>query len=153
MFTAWKQGHIEAEPKWQPVWRWHFQIRFLQGNLLYFLFKFHSNMFPWSNWSFDIIGLEDVFALKRRQAITWTNDVLVCWRIYASLCLSEIYIYIWMSLDFIGDQSTLVKVMAWCRQATSHYLNQCWPTLPEPVLTNMIFTNETSKMIWLTFCI
>ena len=24
--------------------------------------------------------------------------------------------------------STLVQVMAWCRQATSHYLSQCWPT-------------------------
>ena len=34
---------------------------------------------------------------------------------------------IWMSLDFTDDQSTLVQVMAWCRQATSHYLNQCWP--------------------------
>ena len=34
---------------------------------------------------------------------------------------------IWMSLDFTDDQSTLVQVMAWCRQATSHYLSQCWP--------------------------
>ena len=25
------------------------------------------------------------------------------------------------------DQSTLVQVMAWRRQATSHYLSQCWP--------------------------
>ena len=25
------------------------------------------------------------------------------------------------------DESILVQVMAWCRQATSHYLNQCWP--------------------------
>ena len=33
---------------------------------------------------------------------------------------------IWMSLDFTDDQSTLVQVMAWCRQAASHYLNQCW---------------------------
>ena len=24
------------------------------------------------------------------------------------------------------DKSTLVQVMAWCRQATSHYLSQCW---------------------------
>ena len=32
---------------------------------------------------------------------------------------------IWMSLDFTDDQSTLVQVMAWCRQATSHYLSQC----------------------------
>ena len=34
---------------------------------------------------------------------------------------------IWMSLDFTDDQSTLVQVMAWCHQATSHYLSQCWP--------------------------
>ena len=32
-----------------------------------------------------------------------------------------------MSIDFTDDQSTLVLVMAWCRQATSHYLSQCWP--------------------------
>ena len=44
------------------------------------------------------------------------------------------------SIDFSEDQewelipaihqankSTLAQVMAWCRQATSHYLNQCWP--------------------------
>ena len=34
---------------------------------------------------------------------------------------------IWMSLDFIDEQSTLVQVMAWLSQATSHYLSQCWP--------------------------
>ena len=39
---------------------------------------------------------------------------------------------IWMSLDFTDDQSTLVQVMAWCHQATSHYLNQCWPRSPTP---------------------
>ena len=33
---------------------------------------------------------------------------------------------IWMSVDFTDDQSILVQVMAWCRQATSHYLSQCW---------------------------
>ena len=32
----------------------------------------------------------------------------------------------WMSLD-LTDKSTLVQVMAWCRQATNHYLSQCWP--------------------------
>ena len=30
------------------------------------------------------------------------------------------------------DKSTLVHVMAWCRQATSHYLNQCWPRSMSP---------------------
>ena len=39
---------------------------------------------------------------------------------------------IWMSLVFTDDQSTLVQVMAWCRQATSHYLNQCWPRSLSP---------------------
>ena len=39
---------------------------------------------------------------------------------------------LWMSLDFTDDQSTLVQVMAWCRQATSHYLSQCWPRSVSP---------------------
>ena len=30
------------------------------------------------------------------------------------------------------SQSKLVKVMAWCRQATSHYLSQCWPSSMSP---------------------
>ena len=30
-----------------------------------------------------------------------------------------------MSQD-LTDKSTLVQVMAWCCQATSHYLSQCW---------------------------
>ena len=39
---------------------------------------------------------------------------------------------IWMSLDFTDDQSILVQVMAWCHQATSHYLSQCWPRSLSP---------------------
>ena len=31
-----------------------------------------------------------------------------------------------MPQDLTDDKSTLVQVMAWCRQATSHYLSQCW---------------------------
>ena len=31
-----------------------------------------------------------------------------------------------MPLDLTDDESTLVQVMAWCHQATSHYLSQCW---------------------------
>ena len=33
----------------------------------------------------------------------------------------------WTSLDLSDDKSTLVQVMAWCRQAKRHFLNQCWP--------------------------
>ena len=38
----------------------------------------------------------------------------------------------WMLQDFPNDKSTLVQVMAWCRQATSHYLSQCWPSSISP---------------------
>ena len=47
--------------------------------------------------------------------------VIVGWGISCGIAL------IWMSMDFVNDQSSLVQVMAWCRQATSHYLGQCWP--------------------------
>ena len=29
-------------------------------------------------------------------------------------------------------KSTLVQVMVWCRQATNHYLSQCWPRFLSP---------------------
>ena len=38
----------------------------------------------------------------------------------------------WMPRDLTDDKSTLVQVMAWCRQATSHYLSQCWPRSMSP---------------------
>ena len=38
----------------------------------------------------------------------------------------------WMPQDFTDDESTLVQIMAWCHQATSHYLSQCWPCCMSP---------------------
>ena len=32
----------------------------------------------------------------------------------------------WLLLELADDKSTLVQVMAWCYQATSYYLSQCW---------------------------
>ena len=37
-----------------------------------------------------------------------------------------------MPQNLTDDKSTLVQVMAWCRHATSHYLNQCWPRSSTP---------------------
>ena len=56
------------------------------------------------------------------------NQILVIdgWGISCEIAL------VWMSLDFINDQSTLVQVMAWCRQATNHYLSQCWSWFLSP---------------------
>ena len=38
----------------------------------------------------------------------------------------------WMSVNLADDKSTLVHVMAWCRQATSHYLSQWRPRSMSP---------------------
>ena len=38
----------------------------------------------------------------------------------------------WILSDLTDDKSTLVQVMAWCLQATSHYLSQCWPRSLSP---------------------
>ena len=36
------------------------------------------------------------------------------------------------SRDLNDDNSTLIQVIAWWRQATNHYLNQCWPRSRPP---------------------
>ena len=66
---------------------------------------------------------------------------------------------IWMSLDFTDDQSTLVQVMAWCHQATSHYLSQYWPrslspyglTRPQWFNTLRPAQNGCRQQFWLQF--
>ena len=55
--------------------------------------------------------------------LTWVNGG---WGISYEIALR------WMPLDLTDDKSTSVQVMAWCRQATSHYLSQCWPRSMSP---------------------
>ena len=55
----------------------------------------------------------------------------------------------WMSLDLTDDKSTLVQVMAWCRQATSHYLSQWWPRFLSP---NGVTRPQWVKGYWVPFC-
>ena len=37
-----------------------------------------------------------------------------------------------ISFEIMNVTGLLVQVMAWCRQATSHYLSQCWPRYQSP---------------------
>ena len=48
------------------------------------------------------------------------NLVIGGWSISCKIVLK------WMPMDLTDGKSTLVQVMAWCRQETSHYLSQCW---------------------------
>ena len=38
----------------------------------------------------------------------------------------------WMPRDLTNVKPTLIQVMTWCRQATSHYLSYCWPRSKSP---------------------
>ena len=66
------------------------------------------------------------FEWNFRQIIFKLILVIFGWGISYEIALR------WMSLDLTDDRSTLVQVMAWCRQATSHYLSQCWPRSMSP---------------------
>ena len=47
--------------------------------------------------------------------------------------------------DLTDDKSTLVQVMAGCRQATSHYQSQCWPrSMPQCGVTRPQRVNDTN---------
>ena len=55
------------------------------------------------------------------------------------------------------DKSTLVPAMAWCRQAKSHYLSQCWPRFvsdmssPDHIELTHWGVNEMSWHLQVTF--
>ena len=50
----------------------------------------------------------------------------------------------WMPWDLTHGKSTLVHVMAWCRQAASHYMGQCSPnSMPPDGVTRPQWVNLT----------
>ena len=64
----------------------------------------------------------------------------------------------WMPQDLDDNRSISVQVMAWCHQATSHYLSQCWPRYLSPYDTmrsqwvnahdNVIYDQQFLLMGW-----
>ena len=56
----------------------------------------------------------------------------------------------WMPWNFADDKSTLVQVMAWCRQAPSHYLSQYWSGSMSPygVIGLQWFIPSTGMFLW-----
>ena len=63
---------------------------------------------------------------KFRYVIFKLTSMFNSWSITSEIVLR------WMPQDLTDDKSTLVQAMAWCYQATSHYLNQCWPRSMSP---------------------
>ena len=59
------------------------------------------------------------FQFNFRKVIFKLNLVSGGWGISYEIALR------WIPQDLTNNKSTLVQVMAWCHQATSHYLSQC----------------------------
>ena len=53
-----------------------------------------------------------------------------------------------MSMDLTGDKSTLVQVMAWCRQVTSHYLSNVDPELWRHVAAIGHNKNKAARLLY-----
>ena len=90
-----------------------------------------------------------IFHWNFRLVIFKLNLVIDGWGISDEITLR------WMSLDLTGDKSALIQVMAWCCQATRHYLSQCWPTslspygVTRPQCVNLLFFfNIISPIKW-----
>ena len=59
----------------------------------------------------------------------------------------------WMPQNLMSEKSTLVQVMAWCRQATSHYLDQCCPRSLMPYgIISPWWVNVEKVRLWNTNC-
>ena len=66
------------------------------------------------------------FKRKLTYVIFKLNSVIDAWDISSEIDIR------WTSLNLTDDKSLLVQVVAWCHQAMSHYLDQCWPRFISP---------------------
>ena len=64
----------------------------------------------------------------------WHGNVAAILNIKFEVCFSDQYhehklklLSVMNAPEFTDGKSTTILVMAWCHQAPSHYLNQCWP--------------------------
>ena len=80
---------MEAATNWLPCRRRHFNcISWIKT--LNFEWNFAEICPLGYNWQYCNIGSDNGLAPARRQAIIWSNVVMLYWRIYASLSLNEL---------------------------------------------------------------
>ena len=74
------------------------------------------------SWSFELMVVYD---LNHCPWYMWQKSIL--WIDILSDSCKSVVQWMWMPQNPVDDMPTLVQVMAWRRQPTSHYLSQCWP--------------------------
>ena len=116
------------------------------------LISFYDNSLCHQFYNSMYINATNIFSLKalnslapeRRDCNLESVIFKLIWKIAILSSFCEISLR-WMPPDLTDDKSTLGQVMAWCRQATSHYLNQCWQSSVMPYVV--------TKPQWVNSCI
>ena len=106
-----------------------FPVAYFGFEILHRAWRYHyralCNIWKWFNNDIDIMG--------ERNCARFEFNSLVLGDFNETLDFNH-----WRLMKFPSDdchwtllmiKSTLVQVMAWCCQASSHYLSQCWPDL------------------------
>ena len=83
----------------------------------------------WSNSLAYIYGIRGRWVNSLAPSRWESNFKSVIFKLISQIDISSISYEIalgWIPQHLTDDKSTLVHVMAWCRQATGHYMSQCW---------------------------
>ena len=110
----------------------------------------------WISWMLTMMS-DTIWCHNATISFTHINSFSPgkCIKIFKNIILYDIFcqiiLHIYSKIAPVWDannlKSPLVQVMAWCHQATSHYLSQWWPRLY--VITRPQWVNKlTSSITW-----
>ena len=91
-------------------------MHFREWNVLYFYSNYTEICSLGSNWDLVSIGTGNGLTLSRRQAITWTNDDPVNWRIH----IGEDEL---MMIDARGFNIEIIGLAIWKAESIQRLLN------------------------------
>ena len=132
-------------------------------NVMYYCFKCAEQALIWNVFVLvtvvDTMGLMDIFHDSHPHMAVyimywWIKFQLnssssggygfdfKCVLVIISMDISSAIAFRWMAQDLTDDKSALIQVLAWCCQARSHYMNQCW-------LRSMMLYDDTRSQ-WVT---
>ena len=130
-------------------YHWYFQYSFENQAPLDFIYQCYIFTVTWFNSL-----APGRFQRNFRKVIFQLTLAINGWSISCKI------LHKWMPMDLTDGKSTLVQVMVWCSQATSHYLNQCWPrSLPPYGITRpqleleCLHSEDTPRRLMITHTI
>ena len=127
-FEPWSiSWHMEAETKWSPFCRQHFQSHFLEWKLLCFDSNFTGICYQGSNRRLASICLVNGLAPYRRQAINWTNAGLVHWSIYFTWSQWDFSHWLDFDIQFSDSKSECsIKVQCTSNKVDTPFVVMCF---------------------------